>query len=335
MKKGIAFVGNILVDIVKDVDHYPQCGTLVNIRQISMSVGGCVPNTAIDLATIDPSVPIHAIGMVGKDDYGSFVCSEMAKKGIDVSGVIVSENVPTSFTDVMNIPSGERTFFHMRGANGDFSPEMVNLDDLDCDILHAGYLLLLDRFDREDAQYGTAMARFLHDAQEKGIKTSIDAVSDSSADYGKKVLPALKYCDYAIMNEIESCAIWGWNPYEGEILQTHVVREAMERMAQAGVREKVIVHSKPMGFCLDVKTGTFTQVPSFTVPSEVIRGSVGAGDAFCAGSLYGIYTGMEDEKILEFAASAAVCSLFSENSVDGMRSRDEIYETVKQYCEIR
>lgn len=331
MKKGIAFVGNILVDIVKDVDHYPQCGTLVNIRQISMSVGGCVPNTAIDLATIDPSVPVQAIGMVGKDDYGSFVCAQMAKKGIDVSGVIVSENVPTSFTDVMNIPSGERTFFHMRGANGDFSPEMVNPDDLDCDILHAGYLLLLDQFDRDDAQYGTAMARFLHDVQAKGIKTSIDAVSDSSADYGKKVLPALKYCDYAIMNEIESCAIWGWNPYEGENLQTHVVREAMERMAEAGVREKVIIHSKPMGFCLDVKTGTFTQVPSFTIPSEVIRGSVGAGDAFCAGSLYGIYTGMEDEKILEFAAATAACSLFSENSVDGMRSRDEIYQTVKQY----
>ena len=34
----------------------------------------------------------------------------------------------------------------------------------------------------EDAEYGTVMARFLHDVKELGIKTSIDVVSDSKAD---------------------------------------------------------------------------------------------------------------------------------------------------------
>ena len=57
------------------------------------------------------------------------------------------------------------------------------------------------------------MARFLHDTQQAGIKTSLDMVSDSSYDYKQKVLPALKYCNYLIVNEIESGMISGLSPY--------------------------------------------------------------------------------------------------------------------------
>lgn len=331
MEKGIAFAGNILVDIVKNIDHYPEAGTLVNIRGLSMSVGGCVCNTAIDLATIAPGIPVQAVGMVGKDDYGTFALNKMAEKGIDVSQVQVSASIPTSFTDVMNVPSGERTFFHMRGANAAFDPKSVDVKALKCDILHAGYILLLDKFDEEDAQFGTGMARLLHDAQQSGIKTSVDAVSDSSADYKAKLLPALKYCDYAIMNEIEVCAPWGLEPYADGKIQPEVIREAATQMVKAGVKEKVIIHSKPMGFCLDVATGEFTQVPSLKIPGEVIKGSVGAGDAFCAGSLYGIYTGMSDREILEFASAAAACNLFAENSVDGMQDAAGVREMMTRY----
>ena len=56
---------------------------------------------------------------------------------------------------------------------------------------------------------------------------------------------------------------------------------------------------------------------------------MGAGDAFCAGCLYGIYNGFTDEQLLEFASGAAACNLFAENSVDGMRSKQEILELIK------
>ena len=55
---------------------------------------------------------------------------------------------------------------------------------------------MLDAFDKADDEYGTVMARFLHDVQKKGIKTSVDVVSDATADYKAKIIPALKYCDY-------------------------------------------------------------------------------------------------------------------------------------------
>lgn len=330
--KGITVAGNILADIVKRVDCYPEKGMLANIEQVNMSVGGCVPNTAINIAKIDRSVPVSVIGKVGDDEYGRYVLSQLSRYNIDCGRVSVSADKPTSFSDVISLVSGERTFFHARGANAEFSPADIDISSLNSVIFHIGYILLLDGFDREDAEYGTVMARFLHNVQSRGIKTSIDVVSDSTADYKTKIIPALKYCNYAIMNEIESSMLSNISPYYSSgALNIKNIRQTMEYMAEKGVKDKIIIHCKKAGFCLDVPTGIFTAVPSLNIPKGEMKGNVGAGDAFCAGSLYGIYNNFEDKHILEFAASAAACSLFAENSVDGMKSKNEIDKLPERY----
>ena len=330
MKKGITFAGNLIVDYIKNIDTYPKCGMLANITSVSRAVGGSLPNTAINLAKIDPSVPLSAVGRVGKDENGEYVVAKLKEFGIDTSRVTVSDAAPTSFTDVMNAP-GERTFFQARGANAEFAPEHIDIDALDCDILHIGYILLLDIFDMDDEDYGTVMARFLNDVQKKGIKTSIDVVSDSSADYMKKIAPALKYCDYAIMNEIESSSIWHMDPRNPDgTINADTIHEVMKKMAELGVKEKIIIHAKEAGFILDVKTGAFCAVPSLKIDKSLIKGSTGAGDTFCAGSLYGLYTGMSDKEILEFASTAAARNLFSENSIDGMVEKAELIKMMEE-----
>ncbi len=323
----------MIVDVVKNIDCYPQLGMLSHITSVSRAVGGCVPNTAIDLAKIDGSVPLSVVGKVGNDEYGQYVISQLRAHNIDCKGVIVSPDTPTSFSDVMNLPSGERTFFHCSGANAEFSPEEVDISSIPGRIVHAGYLLLLELFDKEDAQYGTAMARFLHDVQKAGIQTSVDVVSSSTLDFTAIIKPALRYCDYIIFNEIECCSIWGIEPYTGDTPNIENIRKAMELTMNEGVREKVIVHCKQAGFCLSAN-GEFTVVPSLKIPSECIKGSVGAGDAFCAGSLYGIYNGLTDKDILSFASAAAACNLFSENSIDGMLDKAGILETARKYNRI-
>ena len=331
-RSGITIAGNILTDIVKSIDCYPEKGMLANIKSISRAVGGCVPNTAIDLAKIDRNMPISVLGKIGDDEYGRYVLSQFGRYNIDCEHVLLSDNKPTSFSDVMSLDTGERTFFHTRGANADFSPEDIDISAINSVILHIGYILLLDCFDKEDTEYGTVMARFLHHVQSQGIKTSVDVVSDSTADYKTKIIPALRYCDYIILNEIESSRLSDLEPYKlnGE-LNISNIKKTMEYMAMCGVKEKIIVHCKSAGFCYDVPTGNFTISPSLNIPESKIKGSVGAGDAFCAGSLYGIYHHYDDKHMLEFAASVAACNLFSENSVDGILSKDEIEKLPERY----
>lgn len=328
----IVIAGNILVDIVKNIDSYPKIGMLSHITDMSMAVGGCVPNTAINLAKIDKHIPISALGLVGDDENGKFVVSQLKENGIDTSLIEYSKTNTTGFSDVMSLAGGERTFFFKKGTNEDFSPEHIDVDKLDCDLFHIGYILLLDKFDAEDSEYGTAMARCLKKVQDKGIKTSIDVVSSNTADYGKMILPALKYSNYAIINEIECCKIFNLDSYDenGKLLKNNV-ELAMRKMAEAGVKDKIIIHCKETAFAYDVKTDVFTEVPSLKIPSEMIKGSVGAGDTFCAGSLYGIYHNLSDEQILKFASAAAACNLFAANSIDGIKSKEEILDMAENW----
>ena len=132
MKNGIAIAGTIVADVVKTIDEFPGKGMLTSIRSVSPAVGGCVPNTLIDLAKIDPSLPLYAYGSVGDDDYATFVCDEMKKVGINVDGVKRERGKLTGFTDVMTVAeTGERTFFTMRGANSVFDPNEDFVFDID------------------------------------------------------------------------------------------------------------------------------------------------------------------------------------------------------------
>lgn len=329
---GITIAGCIIADVVKTIDKYPALGMCANVRTVNRSVGGCVPNTAIDLATIDPTLPISAVGLTGEDDDGRFIISEMQKRGINVSGVRTRVGTRTGFSDVMSLPQGERTFFSCRGVNSDFSFSDIDIHALNCRIFHIGYILYLDKLDAYDAEYGTKMARLLKEIQERGIKTSVDMLSGEQEECSKSARPAFAYCDYVIINEVECCNTWGLSARrrDGSIHEENI-RQAMRQTMGCGVREKVIVHAKEKAFCLN-KDGAFTKLSSLILPKEKIKGSVGAGDAFCAGSLYAIYNCYDDLGILEFASAAAAYSLFADNSVDGMKGKKDIEKLMKEYA---
>ena len=70
--------------------------------------------------------------------------------------------------------------------------------------------------------------------------------------------------------------------------------------------------------------GRFFIVESYDLPKEYIKGTVGAGDAFCAGMLYALYNDWEMYKSLRFANLTAACCLGHENSISGMRTIEEM-----------
>ena len=334
-KNGIAVAGNILTDEVKIIEAFPERGMLVNITAMSRAVGGSVPNTLISLAKIDPTLSLSALGKRGDDEGGRYAQSELQRCGVDTTGILVDPTVPTGFSDVMTLrDTGERTFFHNRGANAKFVPSDINLATLNCRMLHVAYIHLLDGFDAPDPEYGTTLARFLKAAQAEGITTSIDVVSSLNEKFAEVVEAALPYTDNAIMNEIEACGVSGLPPRDGEgRLITENIRATMEQLMACGVGQRVIVHCPEAGFCLS-RDGVFTAVPSLKLPAGYIKGTVGAGDAFCAGCLYGIYHGFADAEILEFASGAAACNLAAEDSVSGMRDAGYIREVIGTYGKV-
>lgn len=329
-RKGIALAGNILTDNVKFIQNYPEKGMLATITSESLAVGGCVPNTGIDIAKLDPELPVWAFGRVGDDDKGRFVTEQMKKVGINTDGVIVSDSEPTSYSDVMTVSgTGERTFFHNRGANKQFSPDDICLEKIEAKILHAGYLMLLDSFDKINEDGSTPMSKMLEKAQKLGIKTSIDIVSESSGNFFKVTKASLPHCDYVIINEIEGGAIVGVEPRdkEGKLIEENIPL-ILQKLMALGIKEKVIVHCPEVGYCLD-KSGKITRVPSIKLPKGFIKGSVGAGDAFCAGCLYAIYNNYSDEETLSFANLVAINCLSEADSISGVVHKDKLKDVIK------
>ena len=307
---GIAVAGSILVDKINEISAYPSVGELTQIRSVKRAVGGCVPNVAIDLKTLSPETDIYAIGKVGADDEKAFLLQELSARNIDLSGIRVSREERTSFTEVMSIVGGQRTFFTYPGASADFGLSDINFENFGADMLHLGYFLLLDKVDNGDGE------KILEKAKSLGIKTSIDLVSENSERY-KLVIPCLKYTDNVIINESEAGKIAGIEPTKENL------KAIAEKIMSYGIGERVIIHMPAFAVCLS-KNGDYTVIPSYALPEGFIKGTTGAGDAFCAGALLAIYLGKSDKEILEIASKAAVGALSEADAVSGMKSLSEL-----------
>ncbi len=307
--KGIAVAGTILVDKIHTVDGYPKEGRLEQIRDTKLSVGGLVPNVGIDLKAISPDLPVVAYGRVGKDGDGEYLLSKLKEGGMVASKVVLDENLHTSFTDVISVSGGERTFFTYAGASGEFGYGDIDFDALDVKMFHLGYFLLLNKVDEGDG------ARILAELQKRGVTTSIDLVSEQSSRY-EGVRPCLKFVDNLFVNELEGAALAG-------VSADADLGVIAKKLQAFGVRERVIIHKTEESVCL--RGGKLTRLPSFKLPKGWIVGKTGAGDAFTAGCLTAIYEGKTDEEILDFARRCAAMSLRSENAVDAMRTKKEIY----------
>lgn len=321
--KTVVFAGNLIADHIKTVAFYPEKNMCAPVLAIETAVGGSVCNTAIDLKVIDPTFTVKAIGLVGNDGDGSFLTDALVRYGVDVSGVSKTDLAGTSCSDVMTEQeSGERTFFSYKGAGSYFNEESLP-KDLACDYFHLGYLLFLDALDAADETYGTKAAKMLCNLQKKGIKTSVDVLSETGNRYVSVVRPALRYTDYCIINETEGGNVAEISARENGKLSLKNLEAIARKLMSLGVKEKVVIHAPEVGVALD-KSGTFTVVPSLTLPKGYVVGTVGAGDAFCAGYIAAHLNGKSDEEALAFASLSAAANLSAKDSVSGMRSAAEI-----------
>lgn len=311
---GIAVAGSALVDEINIIKEYPAMGRLTQVYGVNRSVGGLVPNVGVDIKRIAPDLSVYAYGKVGKDDKAEFLLDALRRNGVNADGIKRAETLGTSFTQVMSIEGGERTFFTYAGASADFGFDDIDFDKITAKIFHLGYFLLLEKVDNGDG------VKILRELKKRGIKTSIDLVSSTAGGY-EKVLPCLPYVDYLIINELEAAALCGEKDTEN-------LRNLAEKLKAKGVRESVIIHKAEKACYLGEK---YVEANSLIVPQELFKGKTGAGDAFCAGVVTEIYEIAAPEQVLETGIRAAAASILQANATDGVTTKSEIYEITKNF----
>ena len=321
MREGIAFAGNLIVDRIRKIDRLPKRSELAAIRGVGRSTGGAC-NNAIGMKKLDSSMPVSIYGAVGVDGEGDYILSELAACGVKTDAVL--RRGETSFTDAyLESETACRTFFHFGGAN-----DTLDVDDIPCGemnerLFHIVYPLLLKTLDSEDEQYGTRMARLLCRMREKGILTSLDVVSEDSDRYQKIVCPSLKYTDYLTVNELEASRITGvpLSREDGSLIEENM-KKALSRLFELGVSRWAVIHAPAAAFGMDSE-GRFVRESGKLLPEGFIKGSVGAGDAFCCGVLLAAYRGLTIADALRYGNASAIQSLMADTPNGSMISIEE------------
>ncbi|MGO8700632.1 MAG: carbohydrate kinase family protein [Limisphaerales bacterium] len=320
-RRGLLAAGNWIIDQVKMIDVYPQREQLANIRAQSQGTGGSPYNVLINLACLEVPFPLMAAGLVGHDEQGRVILADCRRHRIDTSALRTTALAPTSYTDVMTESSnGRRTFFHHRGANALWDGSGLNFKKSKARIFHLGYLLLLDALDAPDAEHGTKAAALLRKAQQAGLKTSVDVVSEDSDRFVNIVRPALKFADYCILNEIEAGKTTGFRIREADgTLNTIALRHAAGVLLQSGTRELTVIHFPEGAFARNHQGEDFWQ-PSLRLPPNYVAGTAGAGDAFAAGVLLGLHEGWDLQRCLLTGVCVAAASLSHPTCTGGVKS---------------
>ena len=320
-RRGILAGGNWIIDRVKLIDVYPQPEQLANITGEFTGTGGGPYNVLLDLAQSGARFPLTGAGLVGKDDNGDVILADCRRRKIDTKFLGQTAKASTSYTDVMTErATGRRTFFHARGANALWDGAGLDFKKTKARIFHLGYLLVLDALDVPDEKFGTRAGKLLAAAQAAGLKTSADVVSEDSNRFETLVRPALKYVDYCILNEIEAGKTAGFKVRTADgRLDTVALRHAAGALLQQGVRELVVIHF-PEGALARNRRGEDVWQPSLKLPAKYIAGMAGAGDAFCAGVLWGLHEGWELQRALLTGVCLAAASLSHPTCTAGVKA---------------
>ena len=324
-RKGIIAAGNMLVDHVHQIVQWPERGWLAEIVHSERATGGAPLNVLLTLAKMHVGLPLQAVGLIGEDGDGDYIMAMLDQYHVNRQRVQRTTFSPTSMSQVMTDPSGQRTFFHSPAANRLLDLPAFDRLDPGMKIFHLGYLLLLDSLDMPDDEFGTRSARLLAQMRDQGYETSLDLVSrKGDPRYQPLVLPALRYVDYLVINELEAGEFSGLEMRDHTDAPNidHIALAATQLLA-AGVKKRVVIHS-PEGAWGETPGEPGQWISSRPLMQEEIIGSVGAGDAFCAGFLYGCHESWSLPESIQLAHACARASLLAANAIDGAKTLEEL-----------
>jgi ribokinase len=231
------------------------------VSDFKESAGGSAANTVVGLARLE--LKTGFIGKVAADREGNFLLDEFKKEGVDINGISVSEKGRSGTVMGFIDPKGDRALYVDPGVNDQLGFKDINLDNVsDTKFLH--------------------LSSFVGEKPFKAQKQLIEPLSSVKISFDPGAIYARK--GVAVLEPIirRSYAMFP-NEIEVKLLTGQDYREGARTLTELGADLVVVKLGKRGCYVTDGKESHLIE------PYKVEAvDTTGAGDAFCAGFLYGL-----------------------------------------------
>lgn len=285
----ILVAGEINPDLILSGDVIPEFNqTEKLVDSAALTVGSSSAIFACGAARL--GLRVAFIGVCGDDVFGHFMLDEMEQRGVDVSNVILREDGQTGLSVILNQGVDRAILTHLGLIDALRASDIPDHLLQQTRHLHVASYFLQTRLQPD-------LAALFQRSRSFGLTTSLDTNYDPSEKwFGFDEL--LSATDIFFPNKTEALAITG--------------HEDIESAAKQLASKSRVVAIKLGADGAVLQTGDKT-ILAPSIPVKVVD-TVGAGDTFDAGFLYGYLRGWGMEKTLRLAA---VCGALSTQASGG------------------
>ena len=262
-------------------------GPMRFVNQFERKIGGAELNVLIGCARL--GLKTGWISRLGKDEFGKHIVNTVRGEGIDVGEVFLEEGYPTSlnFKEVQESGSGKTFYYRHKSPTETITPDILPIGYIkNAKILHVtGVYPAINQNNRD------VILKAIQIARENGVKVSFDPNIRlrlwTEEEARETIISYLPYVDYLLAGKEELELIF----------QTTQMETIIQELSHYSC-EKVVMKDGENGASV-LLDGKWLHLQAPKVVKVV--DTVGAGDGFDAGFLYGILQNWPIEKTLEFA----------------------------------
>jgi sugar/nucleoside kinase (ribokinase family) len=288
-------IGDINADLVlRGDDPVPEFGQVEKIVDLGLlTIGGSSSITACAAARL--GLRTACIGVLGDDALGSYMRSALRDRGVDTSACPVRADHRTGITVTLTSSDGDRAMLTATGTAAELTADGVSLDMLRRSRhLHCAAYFLQPRLQPQ-------LADLFAQAHRLGLTCSLDTNWDPAGNWDHGLQAALRHCDIFLPNEAEALQISGCPD----------AAAAAARLSDGGATVAV----KLGGSGAMVRRGSRSLRAA--APEVDVTDTIGAGDAFDAGYIFGTLSDWEVERCLSLAVACGTLSTRAVGGVDG------------------
>ena len=273
----VAVVGELNPDLILRGNVMPEFGQVEKVvDQAELAIGSSSAIFACGAARL--GLRVAFVGKVGGDLFGEFMLKSLKRYGIDTTGIIVDNDTPTGISVILS-EGQDRAILTYPGTIPRMTAEEIN----PILIQQSRHLHVGSYFLQTALQPG--VSKLFEQAHEWGLSVSLDANYDPSGKWNSGLETVLKKVDVFLPNALE-CQ---------EIARTSTLEPALEYF-QARMECVAVKHGEEGALLL-----TDGKILSADAIKIEVCDTVGAGDSFDAGFIYGYLAGWEPAQSLKFA----------------------------------